>query len=164
MGSLYDTDFAAWSAEQASVLRDAGRRRVNAPVDWENVAEEIEGLGRSERRELRSRIGTIIEHLLKLEASPAVDPQRAWRDTVRGARRHVALVLEDSPSLRPHLPAIVAEELAAAREMVRGSLADHGETPLRPLDAITYDEAQVLGGWLPDLRPRAALGAKPRRR
>ena len=64
MDSLYDSDLVAWSAEQARALREAGRRRVNLPIDWDNVAEEIDSLGRSERRTLSSRIGTVIELLL----------------------------------------------------------------------------------------------------
>ncbi|MGH7155179.1 MAG: DUF29 domain-containing protein [Acetobacteraceae bacterium] len=100
MGSLYDTDFAAWSAEQASAIRDAGRRRVNAPIDWENVAGQIETLGRSERLELTSRIGTVIEHLLKLQVSPAEDPKRIWRETVVRTRREIARRLRESPNLQ----------------------------------------------------------------
>lgn len=152
MGSLYETDFAAWSAEQASAIRDAGRRRVNAPIDWDNVAEEIESLGRSERHELKRRIGTVIEHLLKLQVSPAIEPERLWRETVLRTRLQIAQLLDDSPSLRREVPAMVASEMASIRALVRQIMADYGETPLQPLDSITYDEAQILGDWLPDRR------------
>ncbi|MEO8716128.1 MAG: DUF29 domain-containing protein [Acetobacteraceae bacterium] len=149
MGSLYDSDFAAWSAEQARVIRDAGRRRVNVPIDWENVAEEIESLGKSERRTLSSRIGTVIEHLLKLQASPAIQPTAVWRDTIRRTREEIAEILEDSPSLRREVPGMVARRLKAARGLVGANLADHGETPLQDLEAIIFDEATILGDWLP---------------
>ena len=57
--ALYEQDFYRWTQEQARVLRDAARVGVNLPVDWENVAEEIESLGRSDRREITSRLATI---------------------------------------------------------------------------------------------------------
>jgi Domain of unknown function DUF29 len=63
---LYEADFVRWTEQQSSAIRDAARSGANLPLDWENLAEEIESLGRSQRRELRSRISVIIEHLLKL--------------------------------------------------------------------------------------------------
>ena len=68
---LYEEDFVRWTEEQSSVLREAARLGTKLPLDWENLAEEIDSLGRSVRRELRSRLGIILEHLLKLEHSPA---------------------------------------------------------------------------------------------
>ena len=153
MGSLYDSDLVAWSAEQARVIRDAGRQRINAPIDWENVAEEIESLGKSERRTLSSRIGTVIEHLLKLQVSPAKEPAAVWRDTVRRTRQEIEEILRDSPSLRREVPEMVARQLKVARGLVVANLTDHGETPLQPVEAITFDEATILGDWLPDRAP-----------
>ncbi len=67
MAALYEADFYGWALEQAEALRQAGRARLNTPkaVDWENVAEELDGLARSEARELRSRYKTLLVHLLK---------------------------------------------------------------------------------------------------
>ena len=64
---LYEQDFFRWTEEQARGLRAAAAMRLNAPLDWENLAEEIESLGRSDRRELASRVQTVIEHLMKLQ-------------------------------------------------------------------------------------------------
>src|SRR5690349_19640624 len=64
---------------------------------------EIESLGQSERHALASHIGTVIEHLLKLEVSPSTDPARL-RDTIRRARRDIAGLLRDSPSLQRKIP------------------------------------------------------------
>ena len=64
---LYQRDFAAWSKQQAEALRAAGRGGSNQPLDWENLAEEIEDLGISQRSALRSQILRIIQHLVKLE-------------------------------------------------------------------------------------------------
>ena len=58
---LYDQDFFLWTQEQSRLLREAAERRVNFPLDWENLAEEIESLGKSQRSELRSRLTTIVE-------------------------------------------------------------------------------------------------------
>lgn len=149
MGSLYDEDLVLWSKEQARALREAARAGWNAPIDWENVAEEIESLGRSDRRALASHIATVIEHLLKLQAAPARDPVRGWMELVRRARREVERLLTESPSLRRELPKMIADELPAARKMVEINLHDHAEQPLHALDQLTYTEDQILGDWLP---------------
>jgi hypothetical protein len=75
--SDYDLDFYAWSLRQGSLLRRlaAGERVNDADLDWPNIAEEIETLGRSERGAVRNCVVTIIEHLLKLQASPASEPR-----------------------------------------------------------------------------------------
>src|SRR3954465_662108 len=86
---LYDEDFLLWTQEQAKLLREAAGRRVNFPLDWENLAEEIESLGKSQSSELPSRLPPIIEHLLKLDYSNAREPRNAWRETV-GRTRHDA--------------------------------------------------------------------------
>jgi hypothetical protein len=102
----YDTDFAAWSDHQAELLRRMGAGdRVNNQVDWENVAEEIETLGRSDRREIRNRLAVICEHLLKW----AYQPERrsgSWRGSVIEARQQIASLIEESPSLEAY-PATV---------------------------------------------------------
>jgi hypothetical protein len=86
---------------------------------------------------------------MKLQASPAQEPVRGWRDSIRRARRDIERLLAASPSLRRDVPAMLADETAAARVLVRASMADFGEQPLTDLDAITYAESQVLGDWLP---------------
>ena len=70
---LYEEDFARWTEQQSSALREAAGIGADLPLDWENLAEEIESLGRSQRSELRSRLAVILEHLMKLEHSPAID-------------------------------------------------------------------------------------------
>jgi hypothetical protein len=63
---LYDLDFHAWSEEQGGLLKE----RSAAGLDWDNLAEEIESLGRSERGEIRSRMIVILQHLLKWQFQP----------------------------------------------------------------------------------------------
>ena len=143
--AAYDEDFCAWAAEQAAALR-AGQPYS---ADLANVAEEIEDLGRSRRDKLASHITTVIEHLMKLEASPAADPRAGWLATVMRARDGARDVLEESPSLRPQVPGIIARETERARRYVAAELADYGEASNR-LEALTYDEGRVLGDWLPE--------------
>ena len=71
MSTLYRDDFVAWTRQQADGLRRARDAGSNLALDWANLIEEIESLGASERRELRSHLARIVEHLAKLRYSPA---------------------------------------------------------------------------------------------
>lgn len=87
-GPRYDDDFYAWTQYQAEVLRTL-RTRDNR-FDRDNLVEEIESLGRSERDAVRSRVRRILIHFLKLAHSPARDPRLDWMGSV----------IELAPSLR----------------------------------------------------------------
>lgn len=150
MGRRYEQDLVLWSKEQAQALLAAAEAGRNAPIDWEHIAEEIADLGISERRALASHIATVIEHLLKLQVSPAEQPVRGWRDTLRRARRDIARLLATSPSLRRDLDTIVAAETVAARELVCASIVDHDEQPLTDPNGISYSVDQVTGAWMPE--------------
>jgi hypothetical protein len=147
----YDGDILAWSEQQSALLRRraAGERVNDTDLDWPNIAEEIESVGRSERAALSSHIANIIEHLIKLETSPAVEPRAGWEETILRARSEVEQLLEDSPSLRPSLGAAIARQLPRARRLAAAALRLHGEEPRTDIRSLTYDEAQVLGEWLP---------------
>jgi Domain of unknown function DUF29 len=149
---LYDRDFVRWTEEQAAALRDAAQRGTNLPLDWENLAEEIDSLGRSQRRELRSRIAVIIEHLIELDCSPAVDPRRGWMETIGRERSDIELLLGDSPSLGRETDRVIAEETARVARQMTQALRRHGEaTPdvSGKIAAARYTEDQVLGDWFP---------------
>jgi hypothetical protein len=92
----YDEDFFAWTQEQARLLR-AGEF---SQMDVENVAEELESMGRSDKRELRSRLVLLIMHLLKWQYQPGFR-SRSCTSTIGEQRDQVKEVLDDSPSLRP---------------------------------------------------------------
>jgi hypothetical protein len=151
--TLYDEDFVAWTEQQATALRAAGRGRTNQPLDWENLAEEIESLGRSDRRELRSQIYRIVRDLAKLEFSGATDPRGGWRESVRDGRKQAALVLADSPSLKPQLDQFVAEESVGAAKRAVADLGEFGEVDAatqRALLQTRYTVDQILGDdWFP---------------
>jgi hypothetical protein len=114
--SLYERDFYAWANEQASLLR-AGRL---SEADIETIAEEIESIGRGEKRELVSRLKVLLTHLLKWQFQPALRGN-SWRLSIEEQRREVADHMADNPSLKDRLPGALASAyagaiLAAARE------------------------------------------------
>jgi hypothetical protein len=110
-GAAYGEDFVLWTRSQAALIR-AGRFDL---VDRENLAEEIESLGVSDRRELCSRIEVLMMHLLKWQFQP-MHRSRSWRSTIRSQRGRIERVLKQSPSLRREMAEISREEYALARE------------------------------------------------
>src|SRR5215218_1599955 len=139
---LYEQDFVRWAKSQAEALRDASRSGTNLPLDWDNLIEEVESLGRSERRELESRLATVLEHLLRLEYSSATNPRAGWRNAIRRERRQIKRVLAASLSLKAKVSDIIAEELRSTAGDVADTLKDHGETDqavLTKLAGARYD-------------------------
>jgi hypothetical protein len=151
MSDLYETDFSLWARGQAELLRlRAEGKLVNeAGLDWSNIAEEIDSLSKSDRRELTNRIRTILAHLIRLQASPAMDPRAGWQGTVLEQRAQLRALLEDSPSLRRDVPGAIAKELPTARELASVALATYGEQPRVDPAELTFTEDQVIGPWLP---------------
>ena len=150
--TLYDEDFFAWTKQQAKALRAAVRNRANQPLDWENLAEEIEGLGASERSALGSHIMRIIQHFAKLEFSTAVEPRNGWRRTIRLARLQAEKRLQDNPSLRRELRRIVERETRRGIEYAIADLEERGEideVDANALRRVRYSAEQVLGDWFP---------------
>ena len=125
--SLYGRDFFLWTQEQAEALRRAAREGSNLPLDWENLAEEIESLGKSDRRGIEGRISQVIIHLWKLACSPATEPRAKWRREIDNQRREIEFILEDSPSLRARVGEFIAKEFPDAERQVKVSLTDYGE-------------------------------------
>ena len=73
-----------------------------------NIAEELESMGRSERRALANRLAVLLMHLLKWRYQPALRG-KSWQATIKEQRRQVMKLLQDSPSLKPNLPVILAD-------------------------------------------------------
>jgi hypothetical protein len=139
----YEDDVVAWAEEQARLLRE---RRFDL-LDIENLAEEIEDVGKSEHRELASRMAGLLVHLLKWQIQPGRQGA-SWQVTIRNQRRGVARRLRDTPSLRPRLQdpdwwAAVWDD-AIAQAAVETGLS---EFP----DSCPWRAEQVLDeGWLPE--------------
>jgi hypothetical protein len=148
---LYDQDFVLWTEEQAAALRRA--KDANLPLDWENLAEEIESLGRSQRSELNSQIRRILRHLFNLETSSAVNPRAGWRATVRDARAEIDELLEMSPSLRREVEGAIKKQAVTAAQLAADDLEGYAEpTPgiKTRLHQGGFTVEQVLGDWFPD--------------
>ena len=148
---LYDRDFFRWTQEQAAALRAV--RKSNLPLDWDNLAEEIESLGKSQRTELNSQVRRILRHLFKIEASPAADPRAGWRTTVRDARAEIEDLLEASPSLRREIDAVVKRQSTSAAKLAAYDLEDHGEPAAAVwarLEKGGFTAEQVIGDWFPE--------------
>lgn len=145
----YERDFYLWTQRQAAELRRAAAQGSNLPLDWENLAEEIESLGARDRRELASRLEQVLLHLLKLRLSPAVDPRRGWRETIQRERSEIELLLADSPSLRGGVPEALAKRWPAVRRAAAEALT--GEIAPAALPAgCPFSVDQVLD---PDFWP-----------
>ena len=138
-----EADYALWCAQQGALLR-AGRLDA---LDRENLAEEIESLGRSDRREIENRMKVLLVHLLKWAYQPA-GRSGSWRSSIREQRGRIAKLLDESPSLGGYPAQILAEEYGYARS----DAAD--ETGLAENSfpsACPFDIAQVLDpAWLPE--------------
>jgi len=111
-GRLYDRDFYAWIQQQASMLRAGNLDNL----DMDNLIEEIESMGRSEKRELRSRLTVLLMHLLKWAYQP-LRRGASWQSTIWEQRERIDLLLQDSPSLGSVAPTMYADayELAVLK-------------------------------------------------
>jgi uncharacterized protein DUF29 len=108
---LYEDDYYAWTIEQAQLLR-AG---ALSAIDAANIAEEIESMGRSDRRELQSRLVVLAMHLLKWRFQPSAR-SRSWSATIDEQRLQIDQVFGESPSLRPLAGGMLPQAYALARE------------------------------------------------
>ncbi|MBX3567372.1 MAG: DUF29 domain-containing protein [Rhizobiaceae bacterium] len=107
---LYERDFHAWLNDQAAKLRD----RSHNELDWDNLAEEIESVGRSQKREVRSRLERLIHHLLKWQFQPGRRSE-SWRITISEQRTFIPGIIDDSPSLKTFPAEVFAQAYAAGR-------------------------------------------------
>jgi hypothetical protein len=112
---LYDRDFYEWTVVQAQALRDMHPTEL----DWENLAEEIESLGRSSRSEVRSRMTVLLQHLLKWEHQPD-GRSNSWAASILEQRQRIADVIEESPTLGSYPESVVEKEYRIARLRAAG--------------------------------------------
>ena len=107
--SLYELDYLKWIETTVEKLRS----QDYSSVDWENLIEEIESMGRSERKSLKSNLIIVIMHLLKWQFQPELR-SGSWEGSIVEHRRRIQDDLEDSPSLKPYLEEIFDKCYAAA--------------------------------------------------
>ena len=142
-GPDYEVDFCAWSEEQSRRLRSL---RIPG-LDIENLAEEIESLSRSDKRQIRSRLAVLLLHLLKWRYQPDRSGQ-SWLQTIREQRREIESLLEESPSLRPLIGGYVAAQYRHALTDVQN---ETGSSQRSFPPACEWTQEQVLSeAYLPD--------------
>ncbi|MGI8933450.1 MAG: DUF29 domain-containing protein [Phormidesmis sp.] len=142
MGQAYQVDFNAWTDQTAQLLRE-GRW---AEVDIEHLIEEVEDLGKRDRRAVVSQLIRLMLHLLKWQHQPERRTD-SWLDSITDARVQIELALQDSPSLRSYLAEQVETSYRRARRQAPKQTS---------LDVLTFPQAcpyalaQVLDeDWLP---------------
>ena len=113
--SLYEQDFYAWANEQAALLRTGNL----SAADIEHIAEEIESMGKTEKRELVNRLAVLLLHLLKWQFQPE-RRGASWEGTIRVQRRDLADHLVDNPSLKSKLSEAISRSYGNAATLAPG--------------------------------------------
>ena len=142
----YDEDFVAWLNEQARLVREGDFEAV----DRENVAEELEGLARRDKQEIRSRLIVLLAHLLKQRAQPR-KATPSWASTIVEQRDKIAELVEGSPSLRRELDSLIASayRMAGKKAAIETRLSP-GNFP----EQLPFSPEEIFGDELPRIFPR----------
>lgn len=142
--TLYDKDFYAWTQQQAELIRHEELEKLDLP----NILEEIESMGKSQQRELDSRLTRIIEHLLKLTYEPHSRAERGWKGSVLEQRIELKKLLRDNSTLRATVGDYVEEAYQDACKLA----ADGLELAISTFPpTCPWSVEQILDtGWLPE--------------
>ncbi len=135
--NLYDQDFVEWCEITAAQLRD----RKFEQVDLENLIEEIEGLAKRDRRELKNRLTVLLAHLLKRIYVNSPENFQGWELTIREQRRQSQDLLQDSPSLKSYLGEVFNTAYQNALDDVR----------------LEYQQNEFPGTWEFELNSESLL-------
>ncbi|CCR35339.1 DUF29 domain-containing protein [Salmonella enterica] len=136
MNTRYEADVVAWAQEQAALLR-AGRF---SELDIANIAEEIEDVGKSEKRELASRMAVLLAHLLKWKFQPGRRGS-SWQRTIKEQRKALGLHIKATPSLKVALSD--PDWIAAVWADAVSSAAQETQLDVFPEECI-WDMTQIL--------------------
>ena len=138
---LYETDIIKWVEQQVSLIKE----QRYTEVDWNNVLEEIEDLGKRERDRFLSSIRLIIQHLLKWEYQ-AERRSRSWEITIKRERNHLKRYLRDTPSLKRYW-----QDLSKVYEDARADTANEtGISDWNFPDHCPYSPEQIQTDWFPE--------------
>lgn len=136
--TLYEQDFYAWLQDQAAKLRQRSRN----DLDWDNLAEEIESVGRSERKEIETRLAQLVLHLLKWQFQPGRRSE-SWRVSISEQRIWIPGIIENSPSLKAYPSRVFRRAYDTGRRWaVRETGLASAAIPTEP----TFTAAQALDG------------------
>ncbi|AFY61467.1 DUF29 domain-containing protein [Synechococcus sp. PCC 6312] len=125
--NLYETDFYAWTVQQADLLRE----RCLEQLDFVNLIEEIESLGKQQRQELCNRLVILIGHLLKWDYQPEKRSKSCFV-SIRNQRRQIKILLKLNLSLKPFIQEALEISFPLAVDLVVS------ETPLQNRDLPSY--------------------------
>jgi len=140
--SIYERDFYGWTKEQATLLR----AHDFTHIDLDHLIEEIESMGRSERRQLINRLEVLLTHLLKWQYQPELRG-RSWALTMLEQRRRIVKLLRTNPSLQPELADLLSE---AYEDATFSAMRETGLPQATFPPSCLYTLAQVLDqDWLP---------------
>lgn len=143
MKGVYQLDFDVWTQQTAQLLRE-GRW---AEIDVMHLAEELEDLGKRDRRAIVSQLIRLLMHLLKWEYQPERRSD-SWLDSIADARVQIDLALEDSPSLKNYLQSQFDKSYERSRQ--QAARQTRKEVTAFP-ELCPYSLASVLSeGWLPN--------------
>lgn len=142
--TTYENDVVAWASEQAQLLRSG---HLSA-LDIEHIAEEIEGVGKSEQRELMSRMAVLLAHLLKWQYQPR-RRGASWLTTIRVQRKEIALALKEAPSLRARLSDLEWLSLAWDKALAQAQAETEPEAITFPETWSWSIEDVLRDGWPP---------------
>jgi Domain of unknown function DUF29 len=151
--SLYQSDYYAWTKQQSAELRRLAAPRAHITLDLENLAEEVESLGKSQLSSVKSQMRRVIEHLLELEHSPGAEPRAGWRRTIIEACDEISDDL--TAALRRDTEVALDLLYEQSRRRAKAALDEHGEREAaRALPATCpYGFDQIVGhDWYPDNR------------
>ena len=143
MSTTYTSDYNSWTAQTAQLLREQRWHEV----DVAHLIEEIEDLGKSERRAIVSQLTRLLLHLLKWQHQPQRRSD-SWLDSITDARTQIELTLEDSPSLKRY----PAEKLADSYQRARRQAAKQTNLEIStfPKDCPYSLESVLIENWLPE--------------
>ncbi|OIP69986.1 MAG: hypothetical protein AUK48_14130 [Oscillatoriales cyanobacterium CG2_30_44_21] len=143
--SLYDHDFLQWTEETVVNLRT----RNFEHLDLENLIEEIEALGRSEKKEVRNRLKTLLEHLIKRIYIDMPQDFNGWERTIREQRAEIKVELDDMPSLKRFWDDLFAVAWGLALRKVQDDYEAKGyQFPNEWLFARDIDSMLNIDFWL----------------
>jgi hypothetical protein len=138
----YNDDFYQWTQQQADLLRQ-GQLSL---LDVENIAEEIEGMGKSDRRAMENYLANIILHLLKWQYQPERRGS-SWKLSIRNGRHHAAKRLKESPSLKNQVTGLIADEYPLVREYAAAQTG----LPLETFpEQCPFMVEQIMGDYWPE--------------
>lgn len=141
----YDADFYAWTQEQGRLLREAAGGEVSSSLDFANLAEEVESIGRRDVRDAKQHLRQVIAGLLRYQYISDADTDREFRSSILYERFLAEQILKDSPSLPARID--MTELYESAAHLLSGDIAQTENGPLPAECPYSLDQLLDSGWW-----------------